>query len=199
MWRLYLKLDVNSAKPMPRKLFKRWSPDPAALKANRRLRFLGKLLDDPNLFHMTRYSVSTACFFGLLIGFFPVPIGHIPAIAVLALWLRFNLPIGFALVMISNPLTFAFIYYSAYVLGSWILQMPVANITFQANWQWFMHFLGEAWLPLVVGCFSFGIGFGGLSYLAVQWLWRWQVHKRWQTRHHKKHNMLGPLEDNQKL
>lgn len=175
---------------MPRKLFKRWSPDPDTLKTSRRLRFLGKLLHDPNLFHMTRFSVSNACFFGLFIGFFPLPIGHIPAIAILALWLRFNLPIALACVMVSNPLTFPFIYYSAYVTGSWMLQIPIADITFQANWAWFKSFLAEAWLPLVVGSFSFGIGFGGLSYLAVQWLWRWQVISRWQARRKNKPHPL---------
>lgn len=167
---------------MPRKLFKRWSPDPNNLKTSRKLRFLGKLLNDPHLFHMTRYSVSAACFWGLFIAFFPLPLGHIPAIAVLALWLRFNLPIAFALVMVSNPITFTFIYYSAYVLGSWILQTPISDFAFEANWVWFKAFLADAWLPFVVGSFTLGIGFGGLSYLAVQWLWRWSVTSRWQKR-----------------
>lgn len=170
---------------MSRKLFKRWSPDPNNLKANRNLRFLGKLLNDPNLFHMTRYSVSAACFWGLFIGFFPLPLGHIPAIALLALWLRFNLPIAFALIMVSNPITFTFIYYSAYVIGSWILHMPVADFAFEANWVWFKAFLADAWLPFVVGSFSLGLGFGCAGYLTVQWLWRWQVGSRWRKRHQR--------------
>ena len=167
---------------MPRKFIKRWSPDPHSLKSSSRLRFLGKLLHDPNLFHLTRHSVSTACFVGLFVCFFPLPVGHLPIVAALSLWLRCNLPIAFVLVMISNPLTFPFIYYAAYLVGSWILNIPIIDFHFEPTWEWFEESFKDVWAPIVVGNFTLGLLSGGLSYLAVQWIWRWQVSARWRSR-----------------
>lgn len=170
---------------MPRKFLKRWSPDPNALKSSSRLRFLGVLLHDPNLFHLTRHSVSSAFFIGLVICFLPIPVGHIPLVAVASLWFRCNLPIAFALVMISNPLTFPFIYYAAYILGCWILQIPIEAFHFHASWAWFKSFFLEAWKPFVIGTLTIGLVSGGFSYCIIQWVWRWQVISRWRTRKHK--------------
>lgn len=173
---------------MPRKFLKRWSPDPNALKSSSRFRFLGKLLHDPNLFHLTRHSVSSAFFVGLFICFFPIPVGHIPMAALASIWFRCNLPIAFALVMISNPLTFPFIYYAAYIAGCWMLQIPVEVFHFHASWEWFKGFLLIAWKPFIIGTLCFGVISGGLSYCLIQWVWRWQVVSRWRSRpsRHKK-------------
>lgn len=167
---------------MPRKFLKRWSPDPHKLKQSSRLQFLGTFLHDPNLFHMTRHSVSSAFFFGLIVCFLPVPIGHIVLIAIISLWFRCNLPIAIALVMISNPLTFPFIYYSAYITGCWILQIPVTHISFEPSWDNFIQTFLEIWRPFVIGCFTFGFGSGISSYFIIQWAWRYSVKKRWQNR-----------------
>ena len=145
---------------MPRKFIKRWTPDPHALKSSSKFRFLGRLLDDPNLFHLTRHSVSSACFVGLFICFFPIPIGHIPLVAVLSIWLRCNLPIAFALVMLSNPLTYPVIYYTSYHFGCWLLHMPVMDFHFEPSWQWFEESFGDVWAPIVVGHFTIGLFLG---------------------------------------
>lgn len=175
---------------MPRKFIQRWSPDPHALKQNSRFRFLGKLLHDPNLFHLTRHSVSTACFVGFVICFFPLPFGHIPLVAVVSIWLRCNLPIAFILVMLSNPLTFPFIYYSAYLVGSWILQQPIIEFQFEMSWSFLKSSFQEVWLPTVIGNLTFGLLSGSISCLAVHGFWRWQITARWQARKRRKQQRL---------
>ena len=170
---------------MPRKFLKRWSPDPHLLKNSTKLRFLGRLLHDPNLFHLTRHSVSMAFLVGFIICFFPLAVGHIPLVAFGAIWLRCNFPIAFMLVMVSNPLTFPFIYSAAYVVGSWVLQTPLIDFHFEVSMAWFKETFLNIWKPLVIGCFTFGISFGVSSYFLIQWLWRWQVINRWRNRKRK--------------
>ena len=166
---------------MPRKLFKRWLPDPKKVRETPGLQFLGKLLHDPNLFHLNRHSVSMAFLVGMFICFVPIP-GQMFVAAVTALWLRCNLPITVALVWLSNPLTFPIIFYGAYKLGAWMLQRPPADFSFELSWDWLTSGFLTVWQPLVLGCLTFSVISSVTSYFVVQWFWRWHVTDRWQQR-----------------
>lgn len=166
---------------MPRKIFKRWLPDPANVRNTPALKFLGVLLHDPNLFHLNRHSVSVAFFAGLFIAFLPVP-GQTPLAAVAALLFRCNLPIAMALVWVSNPLTFPVIFFGAYKLGAWMLQVPYGHFTFELSWEWLKNDFLRIWQPLILGCVISGLFFGTLGFLIIQWTWRWHVISRWQAR-----------------
>lgn len=166
---------------MPKKLFKRWTPDPEKLHNKRGLRFLGSLLRDPNLFHLNRHSVSVAFFIGIFIAFLPIP-GHIPLVALAALVFRCNLPISITLIWISNPLTFPFILIAAYKIGTIILQMPIEPLNIEISWEWFKSHLLHIWEPVIVGSLFMSLLFGGLSYLVIQWVWRWYIWQLWKKR-----------------
>ncbi|WP_132491974.1 DUF2062 domain-containing protein [Pseudomonas aeruginosa] len=75
---------------MPRRLFKRYMPDPESIRSQKSLRFLGKLTHDPNLWHLNRHSVSRAMAAGLFAAFIPMPMQMLLA-AGLAVWIRSNL------------------------------------------------------------------------------------------------------------
>jgi uncharacterized protein (DUF2062 family) len=166
---------------MARKFIKKWMPDPAKIRTNPALHFLGDLLHDPNLFHLNRHSVSVAFFVGIFTAFLPIP-GQMPAAALLALLARCNLPLAVALVWISNPLTIAPIFYASYKLGSLILQSPPVEFTIELSWDWFITEFQHLWQPLIVGSLISGLFFGGLGYITMQVFWRRQVLKNWRRR-----------------
>jgi uncharacterized protein (DUF2062 family) len=171
---------------MPKKFFKRLIPHPNIVKANPRLRFLGPLIDDPNLFHLNRYSVSTAFLVGVFLAFFPLP-GQMVLAAFIALWVRCNLPITVALVWITNPLTIPPIFFATYKLGTWLLDTPeIQHISMSLSWEWINAELGQIWKPLLVGSLCAGSFFSLLSYFLIRQIWRGYVVYHWRHRREKR-------------
>ena len=142
---------------------------------------MGALLHDPNLFHMNRHSVSVAIFIGLFLAFMPFP-GQIIIAAFGAFYFRCNLPIAVSLVFITNPFTFIFIYYGTYKLGVRIMQLPPRDISFELSWTWFQYEFPAIWQPFLLGSVLAGLFFGCFGYVCTQWLWRWNVIRKWNRR-----------------
>jgi uncharacterized protein (DUF2062 family) len=67
----------------------------------------------------------------------------------LAIIFTANLPISFALIFVTNPLTMPAIFYGAYKLGAWIIGTDPVDVEFQASWTWFTQSLEDIWVPLV--------------------------------------------------
>ena len=108
---------------MPKKFIKRHAPDKEAIRDHKYMRIFGKLLYDPNLWHLNRRSVSGAFAVGLFWAFIPIPFQMVTAAAT-AIPARVNLPISVALVWITNPITMPPMFYSTYRVGTWILDEP---------------------------------------------------------------------------
>ena len=58
---------------MPKKLIKKFMPDPEKLKEQKSLQFLGDRIHEPNLWHLNRKSVSLAFAIGLFAAWIPTP------------------------------------------------------------------------------------------------------------------------------
>lgn len=170
---------------MPKRLIKRFLPDQHKIREHKHLRWLGKLLEDPNLLHLNRSSVSGAVSVGIFVALIPTPFQMVIA-ALFALLFRVNLPISVVLVWISNPLTMPPIFYSAYLVGAWILQVPVPDIEFEFTAKWLMDELGLIWQPLVLGSLVVGIVSAVLGNMLVRVLWRLHVIKNWKERKARK-------------
>ena len=113
---------------------------------------------------------------GLCVAFLPVP--QIITITVLALWLRFNLPVALVMVLVTNPLTIAPVFYMNYLIGAWLLHTPPWQAPDALTLGFLLDRLDTIWLPLYTGSVVVGTALGLLAMLVVDYSWRLYVMSR---------------------
>lgn len=167
---------------MPKKIFSRWLPAPYKVVQYPLLRWLGPAINDPNLFHINRTSISLSFFIGLFCAYLPIP-GQTIIAALLALWWRTNLPLAAALIWISNPITIAPMFYLSYQLGNFILGAPESSgLAIELSWDWMVEQGAGILLPLLIGSLICGLTLGLTGYFVIRYLWRWKVINKWEER-----------------
>lgn len=159
-----------------------WLPSREQLAQNRWLRWLGPFMLHPRLWHWSRRGVATGVALGVFFGLL-VPIAQIPLSAGAAVLLRANVPAAAASTLVTNPVTFAPVYYAAYRLGLWITgKAPAlgqgdmaaeaaAPVGAAGLWSRLVG-LGK---PLFVGLASLATLMGLLTYAIITLAWRWRV------------------------
>lgn len=170
---------------MPKKWLKHWLPDYKKFKHHKNLQIFGRLLHDPNLWHLNRYSVATAFSVGLFFAFVPVPFQMVLAAAV-AIIVRSNLPISVVLVWFTNPLTMGPIFYFAYRVGAWILGRTPKGFHFELSFEWLGNSLKSIGPAFFLGCFVCGVTLAVVSNVLIRIMWRYSVSKNWQERRLKR-------------
>lgn len=175
--------DSNS--PVARKLIKRYMPNHHKIRDHRHLRIFGRLLHDPNLFHLNRRSVSGAFALGLFNALMPVPFQMVLSAAG-AILLRVNLPISVGLVWITNPVTMPPIFYFCYLVGTWILGTPVREVQFSISLEWLQSELALIWQPFLLGCFVCAVVSSAAGYVMMRGFWRLHVLKDWKARRERR-------------
>lgn len=170
---------------MPRRLIKRYLPDHREIRDHKHLRFLGRLLHDPNLWHLNRRSVAGAFSVGLFVAFLPVPFQMVFAAAA-AIPCRVNLPISVALVWLTNPVTMPPVFYAAYTIGTWLLGIPPTEFHFEMSWTWLTRELGTMFAPFILGCLILSASSAVAGNLLVRLLWRIQILKHLRTRRERR-------------
>ena len=176
---------------MPKKLIKRYMPDHKAVRDHRYLRVFGDLLHDPNLWHLNRRSASGAFAIGLFVAFMPVPFQMLLA-AGTAILARVNLALSVALVWLTNPLTMAPIFYFAYKIGAWLLDVPPRNFNFQLSDEWLVSELGASWAPLLLGSFVLASISALAGFLLIRGLWRLRLMQHVQRKKRARARREGP-------
>ncbi len=170
-------------------MIKRFIPTRESIKQHRMLRWLGPRLHDPSLWRLNRHTVAKAvaigAFFGLMI-----PVAQIPAAVIASLALRANLLVAALSTLISNPFTYAPIYYFAYRLGARLLgvqptpdaaQPPVVEgsaMWFDQLVQWFDG-VGQ---PLLLGMTLMASSAAILGYGLTLGIWRLNVMRKRRQR-----------------
>jgi len=166
---------------MPRNLIKKYLPHPDKIKNNRFLTVFGPVIHEPQLWHLTRHSVSKAFFIGLFFAFWPVPFQMVLA-AGGAILIRGNLSLSVALVWITNPVTMPFLFGLAYFVGAFALGYEATEIEFEFSWQWLEYNLSSIWQPFLLGCAICGVISGIIGYFAIGLLWRLHIINAWNKR-----------------
>ena len=156
-------------------------PDHETLKQHKHLQFLGDRLHDPNLWHLNRHSVARAFAIGLFFAWVPLPL-QMAMSGFAAFYFRANLPIAVALVWVSNPITMPPLFFFAYQLGLWVLNLPSPTTDFEFTFNGVLTGLGGIWEPFLLGCFIIGLTCSVLGYFGVQALWRYHVLDQWKNR-----------------
>jgi len=169
--------------------FRRFLPDPHTLRQHRALRWMGPMLNHPRLWNVNRRGIAL----GLAIGvFFGLLILVAQIFFAAALLLRANIPAAVGSTLITNPITFAPVYYAAYHLGTWMLghaNVPLAEVDLDnvaartaiglALW---MDRLATVGAPLAVGLRTLAVSLSVLTCFAVHWTWRLLIMRAWQRR-----------------
>lgn len=168
---------------MPRKLLKKYLPDPAHMREHKYLRVFGDRLADANLWHLNRRSIANGVFIGLFCAMIPMPLQMLPA-AMLAILFRANLPVSVALVWLTNPLTAVPVWYGTYLFGSALLGMEpswvIEDNSFEAVWTAMWENFWQLYVPMLVGSLIIGLVLACVGWASAHYLWR--AHIRHQMR-----------------
>lgn len=181
------------------KKLKAMLPKPEVLLSNRWLRWMGPVLHHPELWRFSRKGVAIGLSLGVFFGFL-VPVGQIPLAVGASVLLRGNLPVAAISTLVSNPVTYAPIYFAAYKLGKKVLgeappepgeadkllkspRAALENPQDSGIWDrltyWFNH-MGTFGLPLMLGLGIMAVVGGLSSYFLVLLLWA--ARTRWHRR-----------------
>lgn len=171
---------------MPRNWIRKVLPSPEAMRAQKSLGPIRHMLFDPELWHLHRRSVGNACFIGLFVAFLPIPVGQMPLAALLAVLLRCNLPIAVSLVWITNPITVGPLFFFAYKLGAWLLDVEVPAADWELSWEWLSTRFAAIWQPLLLGSLVCGWVCGLTAAVFARTLWRLHVIRRWRARRQRR-------------
>lgn len=173
-----------------RERLKRLLPDAERVRGSRWLRWLGPAVHHPRLWHLSRRGVALGFALGVFFGLL-VPIAQIPLSVTAAVVLRANIPTAVASTLVTNPVTFAPIYYGAYHIGAALLGDDGKPRDFEnaqtvdgggnagKGWAERITALGK---PLLLGLVILACSMGTLAYLLVSGLWRLKIWFAWHRR-----------------
>jgi len=171
-----------------RKFIRTYLPSAEGVRQIRWLKPVSHWLHHPNLWHLNRRSVSGGVALGLFCGLIPGPLQMISA-ALLAVWLRVNLPVALFTTLYTNPFTIVPLYLLAYEIGvsitgkgdiSVVRDFPELHWHDWLNplWNW-LHLLGE---PILIGLPVLAVGLASIGYVLVRVGWRLLVLRKWGQR-----------------
>jgi uncharacterized protein len=173
------------AKEFIQKLIHRFIPNPEVISKNKNLQFLGDKLQDPNLWHINRRSISAAVAIGLFFAWAPTPT-QMAFAAAAAIYFRANLLVSVALVWITNPITMPPLFYFAYRVGLRFSGRPSPADDFVFSLEGLWSGLSTVMGPFLLGCLILGLLCSLAGYIGMDSYWRYQVTKKWAARKQKR-------------
>ena len=185
---------------MVAKRVKKFLPASDKVSQHKMLKWLGPTLTKPSLWQINRRSIALGLAIGVFWGFL-IPVAQIVFAAIMAVFLRANLPMAVGSTLVTNPVTFAPVYFLAYQFGDWLLgdqgtevteamlaqQMSQISVT-STGW---IDRIGDVAAPLFTGLAFFATVGALLCYLIVTLLWRLAIVLRYRKRQRRFAKSLG--------
>ena len=176
---------------MVAKRVKKYLPAADKVSQHKMLRWLGPTLTQPSLWHINRRSIAMGLAIGVFWGFL-IPVAQIVFAAIMAVFLRANLPMTMGSTLVTNPVTFAPVYFLAYQFGDFLLGRSGPDVTEEmlsaqmsqisvTSMGW-MERIGDIAAPLFTGLAIFATVGAILGYITVSLLWRLAVVLRYRKR-----------------
>lgn len=143
-----------------------------------------------HLWRFTRTSVPRGVALGLFVGIFLlIPGVQILGVALLALPVRANIPIGAAMTFLSNPATTPFILAASVGVGNWAFGLKADYTTFKALWandasarEWLAWFLSDTAPALFAGLFIISAISALIGYVLASIAWDNWIRMRWRRK-----------------
>jgi uncharacterized protein (DUF2062 family) len=159
-------------------------PTRESFESNRWLRPIAHRILHSSLWRMTRRSIPRGVALGMFTGIL-IPMGQIPASAVLALPLRANVPAAALTTFFTNPFTTPFLFILYYKVGGWVLHLSgtsAAQAKTVADAGWLEWFAADVGLPTAVGMAICAVLGGILGYFFAALGWRIWITRKWRKR-----------------
>jgi uncharacterized protein (DUF2062 family) len=177
---------------------KRNTPDRRTLETLWCLKPFTELVVDRGCWSFNRTSVVRAFSLGLLIAFIPptpLPV-HLTLCALLGIWFRLNLPVLFATVFISNPLTWFLQIFGSVWVGTKLMGQDLLPFMHELRHRDLWSQLDRLWPPLLLGALVLGLMAGALGYVLAECLWRVRVFYHVRKRRARLRGRSAVLEQN---
>jgi uncharacterized protein (DUF2062 family) len=160
-------------------------PTRESFESNRWLKPIAHRILHSSLWRMNRRSIPRGVALGMFTGIL-IPMGQIPASAVLALPLRANVPAAALTTFFTNPFTTPFLFILYYKVGGWVLHLggtsAVEAGTAVQRSGWLQWFAADVGLPTAVGMAICAVLGGVLGYVAAALGWRVWIARKWRRR-----------------
>lgn len=171
----------------------RQAPSRESFERSRFLRPFVHRVFHPALWRFTRRSVPRGVALGLLIGiFFLIPGVQIAGVALLALPVRANIPIGAAMTFLSMPATTPFILAASVYVGNSLLQLGTGSDRFlkliesgaplSAWMDWLLSEAPTAIVEGIAGLAIISLVAAAVGYVLAALFWRWWIVGKWRRR-----------------
>lgn len=169
---------------------RRHSPSREEMMASRLMRPFAHRIAHSHLWRFTRTSVPRGTALGLFVGiFFLIPGVQIVGVALLALPLRANIPIGAAMTFLSNPLTTPLIIAASVWLGDRMFGLTANVSTFSMMLdkgasvsEWTRWLLSDAAPALIAGLFVISVVSAVVGYFVAMLFWDNRIRLRWRKK-----------------
>jgi uncharacterized protein (DUF2062 family) len=164
------------------------APSRESFERSRFLRPFANRVFHPSLWRFNRRSVPRGVALGLLVGIFLlIPGVQIAGVALLALPVRANIPIGAAMTFLSMPLTTPLILLaSAYIGGADATHLMAILDAKMAWWPKLIELsywlLSDAAPAMLFGLLTISVVSAAIGYVLATWFWRWRISRKWQQR-----------------